>query len=112
MRDNEIQSTVHFSVPTKIQFISTNGSEIGAVVADCVAPHYEGTNFYFGRVCVAVLSGNYLVIGLRKIARKRLMSGTPYRYDAEAIEKRHRFSPVSEEAPLLRNPEYSELVLV
>jgi hypothetical protein len=55
------------------------------VFVDCIAPHSEGTNFYLGEVCTAVLSDRCLVIGQRKVNRQILSSLTPYLYDQEAV---------------------------
>ena len=79
-------SPKQFDVPTKVHFVSPEGSDVGTVFVDCVVPHDGGTSFYFGKSCVAILGDNYLMIGPRRIDRSALRAIRPYWYEpAETI---------------------------
>ena len=74
-------SPKQFMVPTKIHSASPSGADVGFVFADCLVPHPEGTSFYFGKSCVAILSERYLMIGPRQLDRSALREEKPYWYD-------------------------------
>ena len=94
---------VRFRAPTKVHFRSTSGSNIAAIYADCIAPHSEGTNFYLGEVCTAVLSDRYLVLGPRKVGRQILSSLTPYSYDREAVVEQVTAADNKRKVPACQN---------
>ena len=74
-------SPKQFDVPIKIHFASREGSDVGSVFVDKVVPDAEGTIFYFGKTCTAVLSEQNLMIGPRQIDRSALREKKPFWYD-------------------------------
>jgi hypothetical protein len=76
-----VLSPKQFDVPTKVHFASPTGSDVGSVLVDWVVPHSGGTSFYFGKLCVAILSDSYLMIGPRQLERSALRDEKPFWYD-------------------------------
>jgi hypothetical protein len=56
-----------FDAPTKLHFVDSSGSDVGAVFADRVLRREEEVEFYFGCVCVAILGKKYLKLGSRQL---------------------------------------------
>lgn len=52
---------------TKIHFLDSSGSNVGAVFADRVLRHQGEIKFYFGSVCVAILGEQSLKLGSRQL---------------------------------------------
>jgi hypothetical protein len=76
-----MEPTQEFSFPTKIHFASQLDCVVGVVFADCVVTKEAEVIFYLGKVRVAVLDEETLVIGSRKIPRNSLHSEKPYFYE-------------------------------
>jgi hypothetical protein len=70
-----------FPIPTKVHFVSPEGLVVGTVFVDCVVPHPGGTSFYFGKICVAILTDSYLMIGPRLRERNALRREKPFWLD-------------------------------
>ena len=74
-------SPKQFDVPTKIHFASPLDSDVGSVFVDRVVLHSGGTDFYFGKSCVAILTESYLMVGPRQVDRSALREKQPFWYD-------------------------------
>ena len=88
-----------FSIPAKVHFVSPHGADVGSVFVDCLVPHDGGTSFYFGKVCVAILTESYLMIGPRQRKRSSLRREKPFRISA--VRRAERISSNDSSGPVL-----------
>jgi len=75
----ELSEEFHF--PTKVHFVARSKCNVGAVFADRLVRKETEVIFYLGKVRVAVLGEEYLVIGPRKIQRITLHPEKPFSYN-------------------------------
>jgi len=73
-----MESTEEFSFPIKIRFRSNSDCDVGSVYADRLVHNETKVVFYHGKVCVAVLNEEHLVIGSRTIRRSCLDPQKPF----------------------------------